>query len=155
MSGTCPIPRARISARILNTLLSALKLLGNMTVFESHPMNTAPCIKKQWKLTLRPMHPPSFRLRGNLTFRLIDPLPISVVFSPVVLTTLGLLLATIVMLCRVTPCLMACVVPQSGLAPGAWVSLKTAIVGLSLVSVLKLLINLVRTCSMCYGLVRS
>lgn len=118
-------------------------------------MNTAPCIKKHWKSTLRPIYRPNFRLRGNLTLSFMDPLLVSVVFSPVVLTTLGLLLATMVTPCPVTRSFTCCVVPQTDLACRACVELKTEIVGLSLVSVLKLLMNLDRTCSICYGLTRS
>lgn len=155
MTGTDTIPRARIRASSLNTLLNALNFLGYMTMLDEHPMNTAPCMKKQWKSTFRPIYRPSFRLRGSLTFSLIDPLLVSVVLWPVVLTTFGFFLATMVMLRPVTLCFTCCVVPQLGLACGAWVELNMSIVGLSLVSVLNLLMNLDRTCSICYGLTRS
>lgn len=65
-------------------------------------MNTAPSIKKHWKSTLRPIYRPSFRLNGSLTLSFIDPLLVNVVFWPVVLTTFGLLLATMVTPCPVT-----------------------------------------------------
>lgn len=111
-------------------------------------------MKKHWKPTLTLIYRPTFLLNGSLTFRLTSALLVLKVFPPVVLTTFGLLLATIVQLVLIRCVLMLLVAVHLGRLCGAWVSLNIETVGFMPVTVVKFLINLVRTCRMCYGLAR-